>query len=119
MKVLLVFAHPEPRSLNGALRDVAIKELEAQGHEVRVSDLYAERWKSEVDRSDFPTLSPVTRLKPAAASKMAFEADALTEDAKAEIGETAVGRCPDPSVSALVVQHAGDPQGLDRSGVFL
>ncbi len=85
MKVLLVFAHPEPRSLNGALRDVAIKELEAQGHEVRVSDLYAERWKSEVDRSDFPTLSPVARLKPAAASKMAFEADALTEDVKAEI----------------------------------
>jgi NAD(P)H dehydrogenase (quinone) len=34
MKVLLVFAHPEPRSLNGALRDVAIRELEAQGHEV-------------------------------------------------------------------------------------
>lgn len=41
MKVLHVFAHPEPRSLNGALRDVAIKELGAQGHEVRVSDLYA------------------------------------------------------------------------------
>ncbi len=54
MKVLLVFAHPEPRSLNGALRDVAIKELEAQGHEVRVSDLYADGWKSEVDRGDFP-----------------------------------------------------------------
>jgi len=87
MKVLLVFAHPEPRSLNGALRDVAIKELEAQGHEVRVSDLYAERWKSEVDRSDFPTLSPVARLKPAAASKTAFEADALTEDVKAEIAK--------------------------------
>jgi NAD(P)H dehydrogenase (quinone) len=87
MKVLLVFAHPEPRSLNGALLDVAIKELEAQGHEVRVSDLYAERWKSEVDRSDFPTLSPVARLKPATASKTAFEADALTEDVKAEIAK--------------------------------
>ena len=87
MKVLLVFAHPEPRSLNGALRDVAIEELEAQGHEVRVQDLYAERWKSEVDRSDFPTLSPVARLQPAAASKTAFEADALTEDVKAEIAK--------------------------------
>jgi NAD(P)H dehydrogenase (quinone) len=29
MKVLLVFAHPEPRSLSGALRDVAIEELKA------------------------------------------------------------------------------------------
>jgi len=51
-----------------------------------VSDLYADRWKSEVDRSDFPTLSPVARLKPAAASKMAFEADATDR------------RCPKPKL---------------------
>ncbi|MCA1368302.1 NAD(P)H-dependent oxidoreductase [Bradyrhizobium sp. BRP14] len=85
MKVLLVFAHPEPRSLNGALRDVALKELEAQGHEVRVSDLYSQGWKSEVDCADFPLLAPDARLVPVAASKKAFEAEALTEDVKAEI----------------------------------
>ena len=85
MKVFLVFAHPEARSLNGALRDVAVMELEAQGHEVRVSDLYADRWKSEVDRADFPALPPDARLKPAAASAEAFEAGALTEDVRAEI----------------------------------
>ncbi len=54
MKVLLVFAHPEPHSLNGALRDIAIRELKAQGHEVLVSDLYAISWKSEVDRMSEP-----------------------------------------------------------------
>jgi NAD(P)H dehydrogenase (quinone) len=85
MKVLLVFAHPEPLSLNGALRDVAIKELEAQGHEVRVSDLYADGWKSEVDRADFPSLAPGGRFIPVAASKKAFDANTLTEDVKAEI----------------------------------
>ena len=85
MKVLLVFAHPEPRSLNGALRDVAIGELEAQGHEVRVSDLYADNWKSEVDRTDFPPLAPDARLIPVAASKMAFQTSALTDDVRAEI----------------------------------
>jgi NAD(P)H dehydrogenase (quinone) len=85
MKVLLVFAHPEPRSLNSALRDVAIKELEAQGHKVRVSDLYADRWKSEVDRADFPLLKPDARLKVADASKEGFAADALTQDVGAEI----------------------------------
>ncbi|HEY0523451.1 MAG TPA: NAD(P)H-dependent oxidoreductase [Stellaceae bacterium] len=84
MKVLLVFAHPEPRSLNGALRDVAIKELEAQGHEVRMSDLHADRWKSEVDHADFPLLAPDARLKVPAASREGFAADALTEDVKAE-----------------------------------
>ncbi len=84
MKILLVFAHPEPRSLNGALRDVAIKELEAQGHEVRLTDLYAEGWKSEVDRADFRSLDPDAPLKVAAASGEAFAAGALTEDVKAE-----------------------------------
>lgn len=85
MNVLLVFAHPEPRSLNGALRDVAVEELKAQGHEVCISDLYAERWKSAVDRADFPELSPDERLIPILASKKAFETDTLTEDVKAEI----------------------------------
>ncbi|MER8789207.1 NAD(P)H-dependent oxidoreductase [Mesorhizobium sp. M0983] len=85
MKVLLVFAHPEPNSLNGALRDVAIRELETQGHEVRVSDLYADGWKSEVDRADFPSWPPEARFLPAGASKKAFASGTLTDDVKAEI----------------------------------
>jgi NAD(P)H dehydrogenase (quinone) len=85
MKVLLVFAHPEPRSLSGALRDVAINELRAQGHDVRISDLYAQCWTSAVSRADFPALPPEQRLIPVDASKRAFEANALTSDVKAEI----------------------------------
>lgn len=85
MKVLLVYAHPEPRSLNGALRNVAVEELKAQGHEVRVSDLYADGWKSQVDRADFPSLTQGERLVATAASKKDFEAGTLTEDVKAEI----------------------------------
>lgn len=84
MKVLLVFAHPEPQSLSASLRDAAIQELEAAGHEVRVSDLYAMRWKSEVDRSDFPTLGSDQRLTVAGASGETFAARALTDDVKAE-----------------------------------
>ena len=41
MKVLLVFAHPEPKSFNGDMRDVAVHTLTAAGHQVTVSDLYA------------------------------------------------------------------------------
>ena len=70
MKVLLVFAHPERHSLNGALRDVAVAELQAQGHEVRVSDLYAEGWKAAVDRSDFPGVAPDERLRVARRVKL-------------------------------------------------
>jgi NAD(P)H dehydrogenase (quinone) len=46
MKVLLIYAHPEPRSLNGALKNFAVRHLLQAGHEVQVSDLYAMRWKA-------------------------------------------------------------------------
>ncbi|WP_242111984.1 NAD(P)H-dependent oxidoreductase [Luteimonas aquatica] len=84
MNVLLVFAHPEPRSLAGALREVAVRELEALGHAVRVSDLYAAGWKAQVDRGDFPLLAAEARLAPSEASAQAFAADALTDDVRAE-----------------------------------
>jgi NAD(P)H dehydrogenase (quinone) len=84
MRILLVFAHPEPHSLSAALRDVAVSELKAQGHEVLVSDLYAQGWKSQVDRADFPSLPPEERLKVPAASGEAFAAHSLTADVKAE-----------------------------------
>src|SRR3569833_3132212 len=84
MNVLIVFAHPETRSLNGALRDVAISELKAGGHEVRISDLYADGWKSEVDREDFLQLAPGARLNVAAASGEAISSQVLTDVVKAE-----------------------------------
>ncbi len=85
MKVLLVFAHPESKSLNGALRDVAVKELRAEGHEVRISDLYADDWKSAVDRADFPSWPTDERFLPAYASQKAFLGGTLTADVKSEI----------------------------------
>ncbi|WP_280232745.1 NAD(P)H-dependent oxidoreductase [Nocardia cyriacigeorgica] len=53
MKVLIVYAHPEPNSLTGALKDVAVAQLRADGHEVRVTDLYAMGWKAHADTDDF------------------------------------------------------------------
>lgn len=85
MNILIVFAHPEPKSLSASLRDVAIRELEAAGHQVEVSDLYAMQWKSQVDRADFPALASNERLLPVAASKTAFATGTLTDDVKAEI----------------------------------
>ena len=52
MNVLLVYAHPEPKSLNGSLKDFAVQRLEAAGHQVRVSDLYAMQWKAPLDAGD-------------------------------------------------------------------
>ncbi len=45
MNVLLVLAHPEPRSFNGALRGAALAALQAAGHRVEQSDLCAMGWQ--------------------------------------------------------------------------
>lgn len=54
MNVLIVFAHPELCSFNGALKVRAVDVLKQAGHEVVVSDLYRLGWKAEVDADDFP-----------------------------------------------------------------
>ena len=54
MKILIVHAHPEPRSFNGALKDRAVLTLGQAGHEVMVSDLYAMGWKPALQQDDIP-----------------------------------------------------------------
>jgi NAD(P)H dehydrogenase (quinone) len=84
MKVLWVFAHPEPRSLNGSLRDFGVRTLEAAGHEVRQSDLYAMRWKAVADGDDFTDTEPGRRLVYAASSWNGFKKGTQTPDVAAE-----------------------------------
>lgn len=80
MKILVVSAHPDPASLTNALCGVAVNQLEADRHEVRVTDLYAAGWKSAVDRFDFPSLPEAARLRVPAASSAAFATGTLTDD---------------------------------------
>ncbi|NEA52451.1 NAD(P)H-dependent oxidoreductase [Streptomyces sp. SID10815] len=83
MKTLIVHAHPEPKSLNGSLKDLAVSTLRSAGHEVRVSDLYAMNWKAVADAADYgPHASD--RLKVARDSGRAFDAGTLTPDVRAE-----------------------------------
>lgn len=53
MNILIVYAHPEPTSLNGSLRDFARFQLESQGHALRISDLYDMNFKAVADKNDF------------------------------------------------------------------
>lgn len=53
MHVLVLYAHPEPTSFCGALRDVAVEAIAAAGHRVTVSDLYAEQFNPVAGRHDF------------------------------------------------------------------
>jgi NAD(P)H dehydrogenase (quinone) len=83
-RVLVVTAHPEPRSLNGALTSFAVEELRAAGHEVRVSDLHAMKWKAAVDADDFPDHTADRPLDVLAAHEHATLAGRLTPDVAAE-----------------------------------
>ncbi len=52
-KVLIVYAHPEPQSFNGAMLARASKALVALGHEIKVSDLYASQFDAVAAAQDF------------------------------------------------------------------
>lgn len=84
MKILIVYAHPEPTSLNGSLKDLAVKVLKEEGHEVIVSDLYQMKWKAAADGDDFLSRGS-ERLSYIQDSKDAFLTGTLTADIQEEI----------------------------------
>lgn len=63
MNVLIVLAHPEPKSFNGALFDLTIKTLTAAGHTVVTSDLYRMGFNPVSDRNNFTTMKEPDYLK--------------------------------------------------------
>ncbi len=83
MNSLIVYAHPEPKSLNGSLKDLAISTLRTAGHGVRVSDLYAMSWKAVVDATDYGP-EAANPLRVARDSGRAFDAGTLTPDVLTE-----------------------------------
>jgi NAD(P)H dehydrogenase (quinone) len=53
VNILIVHAHYEPKSFTAAMKDVAVTELRAQGHEVVVSDLQAMQFNPVAKKADF------------------------------------------------------------------
>ena len=62
MHALVVYAHPEPTSFTGAMKDRACETLVGLGHTVQVSDLYGEHFNPVAGRHDFLTVADDTRL---------------------------------------------------------
>lgn len=84
MKYLIIYAHPESKSLTGYLKDRAVEALSAAGHEVVVSDLYAMGWKAVADRDDFPARDRDAQLNYAVASKDAYANGSQSPDVAEE-----------------------------------
>lgn len=83
--VLIVYAHPEPRSFNGAMRDAAVETLRGCGHQVVVSDLYAQRFNAVLTEDDFTGEREDTAcLRVAAEQTKAYETGTLASDIRLE-----------------------------------
>lgn len=72
MNVLIVYAHPEPLSLTGSLKNFAVERLTQAGHQVQVSDLYAMKWKAALDADDSLEGPATARFDPSLDSQRAF-----------------------------------------------
>lgn len=85
MNVLVVFAHPEPKSLNGSLKEVAVDTLTDEGHQVQVSDLYTMNWKAVLDEDDFAERMNPEIFNPIKEQLNAMEKGILAQDIKREM----------------------------------
>ncbi|NIL20540.1 NAD(P)H-dependent oxidoreductase [Pseudomonas sp. AN3A02] len=85
MKVLIVHAHPEPQSFTAALRDQAIATLQAQGHEVQVSDLYAMHWNPVASASDFTSRENPEYLVYALEQRLGVKSQSIAADIQQEL----------------------------------
>lgn len=97
--ILIVHAHPDPRSLTRQFVDLAVATLERRGHRVAVSDLYGMGWKAVFDERDFPDRADPARLSFVAESGHAYAsgrqtADVATEQAKLAAADAVILQFP-------------------------
>ena len=80
MRVFIVHAHPEPKSFNGAMTQIAVDALSNAGHQVVVSDLYAMQFNPVSGRDNFTTVFDPDRFR-----QQAEEAHAAAHDGFAPV----------------------------------
>ena len=85
MNVLIVLAHPERDSFNGALADVAVATLKTAGHTVELDDLYGDGFDPVERASNYPTDPDSDRFFPLTAQRRNHEQGRLPDDVRREI----------------------------------
>lgn len=75
--VLIVVAHPEPKSFNHAMAGAAAEALRKAGHSVTVSDLCGEGFRADISRHDMTSVADAGRFHVQAEQKHAAREDAF------------------------------------------
>lgn len=84
MNVLIVLAHSEPTSFSTALTQRAQQALTDAGHQVTISDLYADGFNPVASRADFTTVADRTRFQLQAEQAHAAKHDGFAPDIQRE-----------------------------------
>jgi NAD(P)H dehydrogenase (quinone) len=85
MKVLYVYAHPEPKSFNSALKDIALDTPKETGHEIMLSDLYAMEFNPVLTATYFPERKNLEVFKPFFEALTASKKGIFASDIKEEM----------------------------------
>lgn len=86
MNVFVLFAHPEPtQSFQAALLNCSLRQLEADGHSVQVSNLYEMGFNPVASAADFGSRRFPERLQYDREQKHAVEHGGFAEDIQTEI----------------------------------
>jgi len=85
MNIFIVYCHPEPKSLNGTLKNLAVKTLKENGHQIKISDLYGMKFKATLDRDDFLQMENPERLMPVIEQFNASKTNSFATDIKDEM----------------------------------
>ena len=99
MNILYVFAHPEPKSFNSYMKEIAVKELEEMGNTVRHSDLYTMGFKPVLDKNDFVQRKKTDSFNPfieqiAASKEGTFSDDIMAEMEKVKWADVLIFQFP-------------------------
>eukprot|EP01029_Cantina_marsupialis_P028232 TRINITY_DN775893_c0_g1_i1.p1 TRINITY_DN775893_c0_g1~~TRINITY_DN775893_c0_g1_i1.p1 ORF type:complete len:262 (+),score=90.47 TRINITY_DN775893_c0_g1_i1:78-788(+) len=83
--ILIVYAHPEAKSFNGAMKDKAVETLEEMGHKVTVSDLYAQKFNPVSSQENFTEIENKDFFKLQLEEPIALEKGTFCEEIKTEM----------------------------------
>ena len=119
LKALVVLAHPERRSFNGAMADVAVETLRGLGHQVAFSDLYRIGFDPVSDRRNFREREESRLLQAAGRGGPRHRDQRIRAGRGGGDRQARSGRPDDLAVPAVVVQRARNPEGLGGQGVRL
>lgn len=89
MRALIVLAHPEQKSFNSQMKDVAAETLSQAGYAVGVSDLYALGFDPVEGPRHYPSRADASWFDTQAEQRAAWDAKALSKPVQAEIDKVA------------------------------